>query len=271
MVLPLAGADATRGALVVGRVTGGRQFSQTDLDLATTFANQAAVALELSESRQDKERMQLFEDRDRIARDLHDHVIQQLFASGLTLQGISMGMADQTRADRIDKVVDSLDLAIQQIRNSIFELRDHAVGQGPSVRAAVLEVAGGLASVLGFDPEVRFAGPVDTLVDPGVAEDVVAVIREALTNIARHAGATLATISLTASTERLELRIADDGGGIADSTRRSGLENLETRAHRRSGNFSIGAQPDGSGTVLLWVTPIDSVTQSAALSASQSE
>jgi signal transduction histidine kinase len=271
MVLPLAGADATRGALVVGRLTGGRQFSQTELELATTFANQAAVALELSESRQDKERMQLFEDRDRIARDLHDHVIQQLFASGLPLQGISMGMVDRSRADRIDQVVDSLDLAIQQIRNSIFELRDHTAGQGPSVRSAVLEVASGLASVLGFDPAVRFAGPVDTLVDAILGEDVVAVIREALTNVARHAGASSVEVALTASTGRIELRIADDGAGLGDSSRRSGLENLATRARRRNGSFTIGAQPDGSGTVLLWVAPLDGVRQSGEVSDNQSE
>jgi signal transduction histidine kinase len=215
--------------------------------------------------------MQLFEDRDRIARDLHDHVIQQLFASGLTLQGISMGMNDPVRADRIDQVVGNLDLAIQQIRNSIFELRDHVGPQGAGVRAAVLEVASGLAPVLGFDPEVRFAGPVDTLVDKALAEDVVAVIREALTNVAKHAGAGSAEISLTGSAERIELRIADDGRGIGESTRRSGLDNLATRAGRRQGAFSLGCQADGSGTVLLWVAPLDGRPQSGDVSASQSE
>jgi len=271
MVLPLAGAESARGTLVVGRRNGDRQFSQTELELATAFANQAAVALELSESRQDKERMQLFEDRDRIARDLHDHVIQQLFASGLTLQGISMGMNDPVRADRIDQVVGNLDLAIQQIRNSIFELRDHVGPQGTGVRAAVLELASGLAPVLGFDPEVRFAGPVDTLVDKALSEDVVAVIREALTNVAKHSGASSAEISLTGSAERIELRIADDGHGIGESTRRSGLDNLATRAGRRMGSFSLGCQADGSGTVLLWVAPLDGRPQSGDVSASQSE
>lgn len=257
MVLPLAGAESARGALVVGRLSGRRQFSRTDQELASGFANQAAVALELSESRQDKERMQLFEDRDRIARDLHDHVIQQLFASGLTLQGISMGMDDPARAERIDQVVGHLDTAIQQIRASIFELRDHVGPQGPGVRAAILEVASALAPVLTFEPEVRFAGPVDTLVGRELAEDVVAVIREALTNIAKHAGASVAEVSLSASAERVELRIADDGCGVGETGRRSGLDNLATRARKRKGTFSIGAQADGSGTVLLWVSPIE--------------
>ena len=256
MVLPLAGLDRPRGALVVGRLTGSAMFSQSDLDLATTFANQAAVALELSEARQDKERMQLFEDRDRIARDLHDHVIQQLFASGLTLQGIAMGQTDRKQAERIEQVVENLDVAIRQIRNSIFELRDHLGPQGPGIRAAVLEVASRLVPALSFEPEVRFAGPVDTVVDADLASDVVAVVREALTNIARHARASAAEVSLTASSERVELRIADDGCGVGSTSRRSGLDNLAARAHGRNGTFTLGVQPDGSGAVLLWVSPI---------------
>jgi signal transduction histidine kinase len=256
MILPLAGAETARGVLVVGRVSGGRQFSETELELATAFANQAAVALELSESRQDKERMQLFEDRDRIARDLHDHVIQQLFASGLTLQSISMGTSDRVLADRIEQVVGGLDEAIRQIRNSIFELRERVGPRGPGVRSTVLDIAAELATLLGFEPDVRFAGPVDTVVDESLAEDLVGVVREALTNVARHAGASAVEISLTASSERIELRVADDGSGLGETDRRSGLANLAARAHQRSGTFSVGAQADGSGTVLLWTSPI---------------
>jgi signal transduction histidine kinase len=257
MVVPLAGAaETTRGALVVGRRTGSRQFSQTDLELATAFANQAAVALELSESRQDKEQMQLFADRDRIARDLHDHVIQQLFASGLTLQGVSMGLGDRAQAARIEEVVEHLDRAIKQIRSSIFELRERTGPGGPGVRSAVLDVVGNLAPVLTFEPEVRFAGPVDTLIDETMAEDVIAVVREALTNVAKHAHASSVEISLTASSDRVELRVADDGVGLGDSDRRSGLDNLGARARQRSGSFSVAAPQDGRGTMLLWVVPV---------------
>jgi signal transduction histidine kinase len=257
MVLPLAGgAGITRGVLVVGRRTGGRQFSRTDLELATSFANQAAVALELAESRQDKERMQLFEDRDRIARDLHDHVIQQLFASGLTLQGISMGLDDPAQASRIERVVEDLDGAIKQIRNSIFELRDRVGPHGLGVRAAVLDVVSGLTPVLAFEPLVRFAGPVDTVIDESLAEDVVAVVREGLTNVAKHADAEAVEVSLTASSDRVELRIADDGVGLDGSDRRSGLDNMASRARRRAGTFSVAAPQGGRGTVLLWVAPV---------------
>lgn len=255
MVLPLAGPDGVRGALVVGRLATGRPFSASELEMATTFANQAALALELAESRERQERIQLFEERDRIARDLHDHVIQQLFAAGLTLQGISMGLGPSAHSDRIAGVVDSLDTSIQQIRNSIFELRDHVGPQGLGVRAAVLEVVGGISGVLGFEPEVRFAGPVDTIVDNEFGEDIVAVVREALTNVTRHAKATAVEISLTASTERVELRIADNGSGIGDTSRRSGLDNMETRARHRGGTFSAVSPREGTGTVIVWAAP----------------
>lgn len=255
MVLPLAGPDGIRGALVVGRLTSGRPFSESELEMATTFANQAALALELAESRERQDRIQLFEERDRIARDLHDHVIQQLFASGLTLQGISMGLGDPVQSDRIAGVVDSLDQAIQQIRNSIFELKDHVGPQGAGVRAAVLEVVGEVSKPLGFDPAVRFAGPVDTILGPGFAEDVVAVVREALTNVARHAGASSVEVSLTASPELVELRVTDDGVGIGVPARRSGLDNLSTRANRRGGSCAATPREPGPGTVLVWSVP----------------
>ncbi len=256
MVLPLTGREAATGALVVGRLGNGPRFSATDLEMATSFANQAAVALELSEAQGAKERMQLFEDRDRIARDLHDHVIQQLFASGLTLQSIAAGMSDRVSADRVDQVVGDLDVAIRQIRNSIFELRDNAGPQGAGVRAAVLDVVAGLEGVLTVEPEVRFAGPVDTVVDHALSEDLVAVLREALTNVARHSGAGEVVVALTASTERVELRIADNGRGLGDSGRRSGLDNLAVRAARRQGSFTVNSAHDGTGTVLLWVAPV---------------
>jgi len=258
MVLPLTGREAATGALVVGRLGNGPRFSTADLEMATSFANQAAVALELSEAQGAKERMRLFEDRDRIARDLHDHVIQQLFASGLTLQSIAAGMSDRVSADRVEQVVGGLDMAIRQIRNSIFELRDNAGSQASGVRAAVLDVVAGLEGVLTVEPEVRFAGPVDTVVDDALSEDLVAVLREALTNVARHSGADEVVVALTASTERVELRIADNGRGLGDSGRRSGLDNLAVRAARRQGSFTVNPARDGTGTVLLWVAPVPS-------------
>jgi len=255
MVLPLAGPIGTRGVLVVGRLTSGRPFTQSEMEMATTFANQAALALELAESRAKQERIQIFEERDRIARDLHDHVIQQLFAAGLTLQGISMGMGESAHSARIEGVVDSLDDAIQQIRNSIFELHDRLGPQGSGVRAGVLEVVSGLVPVLGLEPEVRFTGPVDTIVSTDLAEDIVAVVREALSNIARHAQASSVEVSLSATAAMVELKVVDNGCGLGESTRRSGLENLRVRATKRGGSFDAGGAVAGSGTVLTWSAP----------------
>jgi signal transduction histidine kinase len=256
MVLPLTGGDRVRGALVVGRFTTGRRFTDSDLEMATTFAAQAAVALELAETRRDRERIRLFEERDRIARDLHDHVIQSLFAAGLTLQGVSLGLAGSEHADRIESVVETLDDSIKQIRHSIFELRDHHGPQGQGVRAAIMAVAATVAPLLGFEPAVRFGGPVDTAVDEGLADDLVAVVREGLTNVAKHAGATGAEVSLTVSAERVELRIADDGAGLGDPARRSGLGNLASRAGRHGGALTTSTPHQGSGTILLWVVPL---------------
>lgn len=258
MVLPLSGPDAVRGALVVGRLASRRPFSDSELEMAAGFANHAALAVELAESRIREEKMQLFEERDRIARDLHDHVIQQLFAAGLTLQGISMGMEDRPSAERISGVVDSLDASIQQIRSAIFELKDHAGAQRGGVRAALLGIATQLSASLGFEPEVRFSGPVDTVVDDGLAADVVAVVREALSNVARHAGAGRAEVMLRATAHRVELRVTDDGVGIGAPTRSSGLSNLADRALRRGGGFSASSrQAEEGGTVLLWSVPVE--------------
>lgn len=258
MVLPLAGSGGPRGALVVGRLTSGSRFTESDLAMATAFANQAALALELAASRRDQEQIKLFEERDRIARDLHDHVIQQLFAAGLTLQGVLVGGGVPAQVERIESVVDGLDAAIKQIRTTIFELRDHVGPAGRGIRAEIGEVVGDLADALGFSVQVRFTGPVDTLVDVPMGEDVVAVVREALTNVARHARARTASVMLTASTEQVELRIADDGQGLGEPVRRSGLDNLRARATRRGGRFETASPPTGTGTVLVWTAPVES-------------
>ena len=257
MVLPLAGRDRVRGALVVGRLTPGIPFTEGDLEMASAFADQTAVALELAEARQDRERMQLFEERDRIARDLHDHVIQQLFAAGLTLQGISLGLGGSPEAERVETVVESLDDAIKQIRHTIFELRDRP---GPGgARSAVLDVVASLVPALGFEASVGFDGPVDSVADHALTEDLVAVVREAVTNVARHARARSAAVTVVVDGGALEVRVADDGRGPGDSPRRSGLSNLAARAAHRGGTFSVERAGEGVGTVVRWSVPLPAV------------
>ena len=256
MVLPLSGRDGPRGTLVVARLADRSPFRAADLETATAFANHAALALELAEARREAQRTAIFEERDRIARDLHDHVIQQLFAAGMALQGVGLGLGDRPEAQQVDQVVDSLDAAIKQIRASIFQLRDHLGPQGLGIRAAVLEVVAEVGAGLGAHPDVRFSGPVDTVVDAALADDVMAVVREALTNVVRHAGAGEVGVGLTATSALLELRIADDGRGIGDVTRRSGLSNLRARAERRGGTLLVEELRPGVGTVLRWQVPV---------------
>jgi signal transduction histidine kinase len=255
MLLPLVDSGGVRSVVVAARRKDRRHFTAVDLEMGRTFATHASLALELAEARQDQQRMALLEDRTRIAHDLHDHVIQQLFAAGMTLQGVAVGMADDKRASLLDKVVDTLDDAVKQIRTSIFQLRPHSYS-GTSLRSSVLAVAAEVAPALGFEARVDFDGPIDAVSDPELADDVLAVVREALSNTAKHAGAGSALVRLHASATELHVEVADDGVGLGDSERRSGLGNLRSRADRRGGSLALSAPPTGQGLVVTWSVPL---------------
>ncbi len=197
----------------------------------------------------------LLEERERIARDLHDHVIQRLFAAGMALEG-TVGRADPEVAARITRVVDDLDDTIRQLRSVIFDLQDrHQPGSG--LRAELLRVAADARPALGFDPRVRFDGPVDTMGRP-VAEHVLAVFREALANVARHAHATTVDVRVVASPDEFLLEVVDNGIG-ADGAMNGGhgLRNLAGRADRLGGTWHLGPGPNG-GSVLDWRVPLGS-------------
>jgi signal transduction histidine kinase len=213
------------------------------------------VALELATARSDQQRVVLLEDRDRIARDLHDHVIQQLFAIGLSLESVAtMVASNQTAAERLHAGVADLDRTIRQIRTSIFELRGPIVGSG-EFRQRVLAIAGELTPALGFSPRVAFAGPVDSLIAGTLADDVLACVREALTNIAKHARASSADVDVTAHAGEVTVTISDNGIGIGSSVSTSGLKNLRARAERRGGSFDVQLSAHG-GAQLTWKAPI---------------
>jgi two-component system, NarL family, sensor histidine kinase DevS len=252
MALPLVATQRSRGAVLVARVPGRRRFNEADLDIATTFAQHAAVALELADARADQQRMMLLEDRDRIARDLHDHVIQRLFAAGLTVQSVAAGAVSDSGAGRLSTVVDDLDETIRQIRTTIFELRGPLAPQTSMLRGQVIGVVDDIAPLLGFTPALRFTGPVDTVVPEDVGPDLIAVVREALSNIARHAKATAAAVEITATSTELTVDVTDNGVGIGDTERRSGLANLSRRAERYGGMLTL---PDHEGTHLRWTIP----------------
>jgi signal transduction histidine kinase len=253
MTSPLMGEGAPRGAIVVGRHPDGRAFTPIDLDVTESFANQAALALELSDNRADQQRLTLLEDRGRIARDLHDHVIQRLFATGLFIRAAASMVPDPEVNARFQRSVEDLDETIKQIRMSIFQLRDAT--EESSIRNSVLQVVEEAVPALGVTPRVRFDGPLDTVVQPNLVDDVRAVVREALTNAAKHAHASTVDVEITTDVATLMITVADDGTGMADTDRRSGLANLETRAERRGGNLMITERP-GGGTEFRWTVPV---------------
>jgi len=253
MVLPLVGTRGVLGTLVVGRLGGRPRFTQEEMDMATTFAGHAAVALELADARADRERLALLEDHERIARDLHDHVIQRLFGAGLTVQSVAAALGGDAKAARLGQVVDDIDETVRQIRHSIFRLRGALGPSGGAVRPRLVAVATEVEPLLGFAPVLTFAGPVDSLVPDGVLDDLVAVVREGLTNVARHARARSATIAVTARGDGLTVTLADDGVGLRGSHRRSGLANLRRRAEGLGGSLTI---TDEEGTCLTWSIPL---------------
>jgi two-component system, NarL family, sensor histidine kinase DevS len=207
---------------------------------------------EAARARRREEQLLVMGDRERIARDLHDRVIQRIFAAGLTLQG-TVAMTRPAAAERIQAVVDELDAAIAEIRQAILALEHERPAAG--LRTEVLNLATGAAGQLGHQPAINLQGPIDTAISDEVASHLLAVLREALTNVARHARARSTVVDLTASDSELILCISDDGTGMSGSTRKSGLANLRRRAQALGGSFTI-SQPPGGGTSLEWRAPL---------------
>jgi signal transduction histidine kinase len=195
----------------------------------------------------------VLEDRDRIAKDLHDTVIQRLFATAMTLMSAIKITQRQDVAVRVQRAVDELDETIRQIRSTIFALQA-APGDHGSLRVRILAAADSAAESLGFAPTVRLEGLVDTAVTDEVGEHLVAVLREALSNVARHAHAGRVDISVDAG-DALVLVVKDDGTGITPGGRRSGLRNLAGRAEDLGGSFQTRDR-EGGGTILEWRVPL---------------
>ncbi|MFC5905799.1 GAF domain-containing protein [Streptacidiphilus monticola] len=256
--VPLGTGGTVRGVLHVARHPEGQPFTDTDLEMITGFAGQAALALQLAEHRRESEQLLVMDDRDRIARDLHDLAIQRLFASGLSLQAVLGRIADRPEtAQRVERVVDDLDETIKTIRATIYSLhqRDRAPG-ATTLRARLLAETDQAAEGLGCTPALRMTGLLDTLVPDDLADDLLAVLREALSNAARHAHATAVDVTVDVSADTVRLSVTDNGRGIdPGSTRRSGLDNLRARAEQRGGTFATHPH-DPSGTRLEWTAPL---------------
>ncbi|WP_460599901.1 sensor histidine kinase [Flexivirga lutea] len=256
-VLPVVVGTEDVGVLVVVWDKDSASLAAEMLELLGGLAGQTGLALTAARAQRDRSRLVLLEDRDRIARDMHDHVIQRLFATGLSLQAASHLATHPTVRARVDDAVDDLDRAIKDIRHAIFELHD--VGSS-TARQAVETLITDLTEALGFRPEIRIEGPVDRL-PAGVVTDVLAVVREGLSNIARHARADSASVDIVCD-EELVVRVRDNGIGLPPGTRRSGLDNLDRRARARGGALTV--QPSGTaGTELDWRIPVDSALATA--------
>jgi signal transduction histidine kinase len=249
------GKGGVRGVVLLARETGRPMYSERETEMLQGFAAQAAIAMELAERRQDAEQIAILEDRDRIARDLHDLAIQRLFATGMTLQSAGRFIEHPEAAGRVLRAVDDLDETIKIIRSTIFGLRTREGTAHSGLRARVVRVVGEASPILGFTPSVRMEGLVDTDVPREIADHVMAVLSEALTNIARHAHAGRAQVVLTTDGHEAALTVLDDGVGITPGGRQSGLRNMAERAEQLGGRFEVSS-PDRGGTLLAWWVPL---------------
>jgi signal transduction histidine kinase len=253
--VPVRVAGEVVAVLGVGR---DRPITASEEDLLASFAGQVNVAWSFARAQAEVRQLSLVADRERIGRDLHDTVIQRLFATGLSLQAGQRKVADHPEvSERLERAVDDIDGIVREIRATIFALQS-AGDDDRGVRAQVLDVVEELTAVLPRAPRVRFDGPIDTVVGGEVRDHLLPVVREALTNVAKHASATDIELDLAADPAQVRLRITDDGIGISPEAARGtgfGLVNLRERAEELGGTFSITSDGPGGGTVVRWVVP----------------
>jgi signal transduction histidine kinase len=252
MIAPLGRSDVLHGVLIVSHQVGHDTRDEDDAALLSSFADQAALALEQARAQEARELVVVLEDRERIARDLHDVVIQRLFATGMQLQSTVPHTTRPEVANRINAAVDDLDATIRDIRRSIFELRTPA---GITLRSQLQDTVEASAAALGFRPTLETSGPVDSSVPDDIVPEVLAVLREALANVARHAGASSVRVSVRAADGTVIVCVEDDGSGTDPAHARGGLANLQDRARDLGGTFAIGPGAAG-GTLLDWRVPL---------------
>lgn len=249
---PIKVRDEVYGNLYLTDKIGWSEFTNDDLVLVEALALSAGIAIENARLHQRTKEAAVHDDRERLAGDLHDRVIQRIFAAGLTLQGIASSTRAEGEAERLEGVIAGLDDTIKEIRSTIFTLS--LLGSEMGVRAQVTKLLGELSEIIGIRVRVVFEGPVDTEVSDEVVHHLVATLREAVTNIGRHAEATEASVVLSVEGSLCRLRISDDGrgmGGPGTSAGGQGLVNLRRRAEKLHGRLEVSSNPAG-GTTLDW-------------------
>ncbi|BBJ42470.1 histidine kinase [Streptomyces antimycoticus] len=266
LMVPLSSGDRVVGVLATARERGARPFTATERTLAAQFAAQAAVALVLAGAQRDRERLAVLEERDRIARDLHDLVVQRLFATGMLLESAERQLDAPEVRERIERAVEELGATIQEVRTAIYALQQTPPETPPGLRGRVLREVRAAAVPLGFQPSLTFVGPVDSRVGTATGAHLVAALREALSNAFRHARAERievvvdATGRLADGRPSVRLTVADDGVGVPAGGRRSGLTNLVRRAEALGGSSGVGPGlgEGGRGTAVVWEAPLPS-------------
>ncbi|MCZ4556135.1 GAF domain-containing protein [Rhodococcus maanshanensis] len=250
-VLPVSGPQHIEGALVVALGAGAHPWKPDELSRLASMADLAAVALEFAHRQRQQRLLDVLADRDRIARDLHDNVIQRLFATGMSLQSIALPAPD---GEVLARSVEQLDRTVREIRTTIFDLQTGDTATPASLRRRLLDVIGEVTPQSAITPTVQFSGPIDTLVPAPVHPHAEAVLREGLSNARRHASASSIAVSITAA-EEFTIAITDDGVGMSGDEPRSGLANLDRRAATCAGRCEVTAAV-GGGTVLTWRVPM---------------
>ena len=255
--VPIKVRDEVYGNLYLAEKVGWTEFTRDDEALVGALSLAAGIAIENARLHDRVRRSAVYEDRDRVARDLHDTVIQRLFALGLTLQGMAARLPDPA-ANQLGVAVSEIDRVIAQVRSTIYELGMGDESRG--IRDDISNLVRQLHEVVGFEVALTFTGPLDASIDDRVLEHVLATIREALTNIGKHAHATQASVSMEVDGASCILTITDDGIGLTEAPASAGgglgLPNLRRRAEKLHGTLSVDSPP-GGGTVLTWKVPID--------------
>ena len=254
IAVPVHSHGEVIGLLVALRGRGAGPFGSGDVPVLGSFAEQVTLALELGQKNRAARQLDVFADRDRIARDLHDQVIQRLFATGLQLQSVLRRSTDPDVQDRVRRAVEELDETVREIRTAIFDLHDTGTDEATSLRRLLLDTAADAARGCGRVPSVRLAGAIDTLVPRQIGVHALAVVREAVSNAVRHAGAERVTVTVEVGDDLL-IDVVDDGVGIDPTVARSGLRNLDERAQECGGELVVRCEPRG-GTRLSWRVPL---------------
>ncbi|CDO89030.1 histidine kinase [Mycobacterium triplex] len=254
IVMPLRAHEQVAGVIAVARNADHPPFDDSYLDLVSDFAKHAAIALMLAEGRENSRQLTIVAERERIAHDLHDHVIQRLFAAGMDLQGTVARVRSPEVAERLNRTLDDLQTIIEEIRTTIFQLKS-PLGSDGGFRNRIQRVVADLTGNRDIVTTVRMHGPM-TAVGGELAEHAEAVTAEAVSNAIRHSGATRLTVDVSVA-DMLTVDVADNGCGIpADNPRRSGLANLSYRAEQVGGTCEVST-PDGGGTRVRWTAPLD--------------